>query len=244
MSNPVWRKRALVVASGVAVGALALAGCTPSAPAPGESSANASIILAEVNELSGFNPNTSIGGNLDINAKISYLTRSSFFYIDDKLNVVPDTSFGKMEKISDDPLTVEYTLNEGLEWSDGDAIDADDMLFAWAAVSGYFDDYTAIFVDVVFSVAFYDNGASSYTGAVQAATRASLGAGSVASEYNGYFRYNASDDGTFGTAMTASGCIPGIPLTTGQTVELRTWQNTGGTQTHAYRWGVRLSGAA
>lgn len=114
----------------------------------------------------------------------------------------------------------------------------------WVPPAGYFDDYTAIFVDVVFSVAFYDNGASSYTGAVQAATRASLGAGSVASEYNGYFRYNASDDGTFGTAMTASGCIPGIPLTTGQTVELRTWQNTGGTQTHAYRWGVRLSGAA
>ena len=142
MSNPVWRKRALVVASGVAVGALALAGCTPSAPAPNESSANASIILAEVNELSGFNPNTSIGGNLDINAKISYLTRSSFFYIDDKLNVVPDTSFGKMEKISDDPLTVEYTLNEGLTWSDGDAIDTDDLLFGWAAMSGYFDDYT------------------------------------------------------------------------------------------------------
>ena len=142
MSNPVWRKRALVVASGVAVGALALAGCTPSAPAPNESSANASIILAEVNELSGFNPNTSIGGNLDINAKISYLTRSSFFYIDDKLNVVPDTSFGKIEKISDDPLTVEYTLNEGLTWSDGDAIDTDDLLFGWAAMSGYFDDYT------------------------------------------------------------------------------------------------------
>ncbi len=57
-------------------------------------------------------------------------------------------------------------------------------------------------------------------------------------------RYNASDDFTFGTAMTASGCIPGIPLTSGQTVELRTFQNTGGNQTHAYRWGVRLHGAA
>ncbi|HQZ47810.1 MAG TPA: ABC transporter family substrate-binding protein [Microbacteriaceae bacterium] len=141
MSNPVWRKRALVVASGVAVGALALAGCTPSAPAPGESSANASAIIAEVNELTSFNPNTS-QGNIDINSKISYLTRSGFFYIDDKLNVVPDTSFGKMEKISDDPLTVEYTLNEGLTWSDGDAIDTDDLLFGWAAMSGYFDDYT------------------------------------------------------------------------------------------------------
>ena len=50
--------------------------------------------------------------------------------------------FGKMEKISDDPLTVEYTLNEGLTWSDGDAIDTDDLLFGWAAMSGYFDDYT------------------------------------------------------------------------------------------------------
>lgn len=114
----------------------------------------------------------------------------------------------------------------------------------WAPPTGHFDDYTAIYVDVVWMVQFYDNGASSYTGAVQAATRASLGAGSVASEYNGYFRYNTSDDGTFGTAMTASGTIPGIPLTSGQTIELRTFQNTGGNQTHAYRWGVRLHGAA
>lgn len=141
MSNPAWRKRALVVASGVAVGALALAGCTPSAPAPNDSSADASIIIAEVNELTSFNPNTS-QGNLDINSKISYLTRSTFFHIDDKMGLVYDDSFGTMEKISDDPLTVEYTLNEGLTWSDGDAIDTDDLLFGWAAVSGYFDDYT------------------------------------------------------------------------------------------------------
>ncbi|NLA36831.1 MAG: ABC transporter family substrate-binding protein, partial [Actinobacteria bacterium] len=141
MSNPAWRKRALVVASGVAVGALALAGCTPSAPAPDESSADASVIVAEVNELTSFNPNTS-QANLDINSKIAYLTKSGFFYIDDEMGLVPDESFGTMEKISDDPLTVEYTLNEGLEWSDGDPIDSDDMLFAWAAVSGYFDDYT------------------------------------------------------------------------------------------------------
>jgi len=141
VSNPAWRKRALVVASGVAVGALALAGCTHSAPAPDESSADASVIVAEVNELTSFNPNTS-QANLDINSKIAYLTKSGFFYIDDEMGLVPDESFGTMEKISDDPLTVEYTLNEGLEWSDGDPIDSDDMLFAWAAVSGYFDDYT------------------------------------------------------------------------------------------------------
>ena len=43
---------------------------------------------------------------------------------------------------SDDPLTVKYTLNEGLEWSDGEPITTDDLLFGWAIASGYFDDAT------------------------------------------------------------------------------------------------------
>lgn len=141
MSNPTWRKRALVVASGVAVGALALAGCTPAAPTPTETAVDASVLIAEVNELTSFNPNTS-QGNIDINSKISYLTRSGFFYVSDSMELIPDTSFGTMEKISDDPLTVEYKLNDDLVWSDGDPIDTDDLLLGWAIASGHFDDYT------------------------------------------------------------------------------------------------------
>jgi peptide/nickel transport system substrate-binding protein len=37
-------------------------------------------------------------------------------------------------------LKVKYTVNEGVKWSDGEAIDAGDLLLSWAAGSGYFDD--------------------------------------------------------------------------------------------------------
>ena len=47
-----------------------------------------------------------------------------------------------MEKTSDDPLTVKYTINEDLKWSDGEPITADDLLLGWAIGSGYYDDAT------------------------------------------------------------------------------------------------------
>lgn len=109
----------------------------------------------------------------------------------------------------------------------------------WVPPSAFFDDAETIYVDIPWVGEWFDVAASSFTGAAQAATRASLGAGSVLAEYNGYFRYNASDDATFGVAMSASGVIPAVPLTTGQTVEFRFFQNTGGNQTIRFRWGVR-----
>jgi peptide/nickel transport system substrate-binding protein len=101
-----------------------------------------SATVAEVNAFSTFNPNTG-HGNTDINARISYATHSGFFYIDNNLNVVRNEKFGKMEKISDDPLTVRYTVNEGVKWSDGTPVTAADLLLQWAAFSGYYDDVDA-----------------------------------------------------------------------------------------------------
>lgn len=124
---------------------MAVAGCTTSSntPNPGNSSSNqpsgGTITVAEVNELTSFNPNSS-KGNLDMNSKLQGYTRSSFFYLDDKLNIVPDESFGTVTKVSDDPLTVKYTLQKGLKWSDGEPITADDMMLAWAVQSGYYND--------------------------------------------------------------------------------------------------------
>ena len=57
------------------------------------------------NAFSTFNPNTA-AGNVDVNSKVSYATHSGFFYIDNKLNIVRNDKFGKMEKTSDNPLTV------------------------------------------------------------------------------------------------------------------------------------------
>ena len=97
------------------------------------------ISIAVTNAVTSFNGDTP-QGNLDSNGMVGYLTGvsgglglGSFFTLDPEFNVVPEEGFGSFEKISDDPLKVEYTLNEGLKWSDGEPITADDMLFAWVA---------------------------------------------------------------------------------------------------------------
>ncbi len=131
-----------------AAAALALSACagnsggTTPTTAAAASKSGGSATVVEVNAFNTFNPNTA-DGNTDINSKISYATHSGFFYIDNKLNVVRNEKFGKMEKVSDDPLTVKYTINEGVKWSDGTPVTAADLLLQWAAFSGYYDDADA-----------------------------------------------------------------------------------------------------
>lgn len=143
MSAKTWRARALAAAAGVGITAVALAACT--SPGGGGTTTqpvvDTQVSLAETNELTSFNPATP-QGNLDINAKVWYATHDTFGYINDKMEVVPNEGFGTMEKVSDDPLTVKYTLNDGVKWSDGEPITTDDLLLGWAVSSGYFDDAT------------------------------------------------------------------------------------------------------
>jgi peptide/nickel transport system substrate-binding protein len=95
--------------------------------------------VLEVNAFSSFN-SASASGNTDINDRIAYATRSGFSYVSNELKVVRNEKFGSYQKISDSPLTIKYTVNEGVKWSDGEPIDAGDLLLAWAAGSGYYDD--------------------------------------------------------------------------------------------------------
>lgn len=95
--------------------------------------------VVEVNAFSSFNPG-SASGNTDINNKIAHATRSGFNYVSNDLKVVRNDKFGSYEKISDSPLTVKYTVNSGIKWSDGEPVDVGDLLLAWAAESGYYDD--------------------------------------------------------------------------------------------------------
>lgn len=128
-----------------AVAAIALSACAGSSGGTSPTTAAAaskqggSATVVEVNAFNTFNPNTA-DGNTDINSKISYATHSGFYYIDNKLNVVHNDKFGKMEKTSDDPLTVKYTINDGVKWSDGTPVTTADLLLQWAAFSGYYDD--------------------------------------------------------------------------------------------------------
>ena len=131
-----------------AAAALALSACagtsggTSPSTAAAASKSGGSATVVEVNAFNTFNPNTA-DGNTDINSKISYATHSGFFYIDNKLNVVRNEKFGKMEKVSDNPLTVKYTINDGVKWSDGTPVTAADLVLQWAAFSGYYDDANA-----------------------------------------------------------------------------------------------------
>jgi peptide/nickel transport system substrate-binding protein len=141
------------ISAGVAViaaGALVLTACsnepsddpTAKPSASGEATAAATggtVTVSETNEFFSFNSSTA-NGNTDINSKIALATNSHLYYIDDQLKVQHDESFAKTEKLSDDPLTVKYTINEGKVWSDGEPIDADDLVLAWAVFSGYYDD--------------------------------------------------------------------------------------------------------
>src|SRR5215207_1162837 len=106
-----------------AAAALALSSCAGNSGGTATTSAEAgkqggTATVVEVNAFNTFNSNTA-DGNTDINSKISYATHSGFYYIDNQLNVVHNDKFGTMEKTSDDPLTVKYTINEGVKWSDG-----------------------------------------------------------------------------------------------------------------------------
>ncbi|MBU4335587.1 MAG: ABC transporter family substrate-binding protein [Actinobacteria bacterium] len=132
----------------LAAGALALSACSNQPAASSSESAAASggtLTVAETNSFSSFNPNTS-NGNTDINAKvITYPTRSWFNYTDGSSfaagnpKVTKDESFGTYEVVTEDPLVVKYTVNEGVTWSDGEPVDANDLVLAWAVDSGHFN---------------------------------------------------------------------------------------------------------
>lgn len=136
-------RRLIQVITGAVAAALVISGCSASGGAPpvvvGATKQGGSVTVAEVNAFTSFNP-FSAAGNTDINTKIGNITHSGFYYVDDTEKVVRNEKFGHYEKVSDNPLKVRYTVNEGVKWSDGAPIDAGDLLLSWAAGSGYFDN--------------------------------------------------------------------------------------------------------
>jgi peptide/nickel transport system substrate-binding protein len=126
------RIRRLTAAGAViVVGSMVLAGCS----APEQESeviTGTEITVAWNDSFREFN-NLTVTGNATANANIVYLANKNFTYYNDVPELVQDTDFGTYEKTSDDPLTVKYTVNDDINWSDGTPVDAADMLLAWAA---------------------------------------------------------------------------------------------------------------
>lgn len=130
-------RRIAALGAAVAGGALVLAGC--SAPQQSEVVEDSTVTVAWNQPFYSYNGNTSFG-NATANNNIIYSTNSWFNYYNDVPELVQDTSFGSYELVSEDPLVVTYTVNEGVVWSDGTPVDAGDLLLVWAANSGVLND--------------------------------------------------------------------------------------------------------
>jgi peptide/nickel transport system substrate-binding protein len=157
-----WGRSAIALAAASLL--VALAGCTaeePEAPpTPEPEPEPTSIVVGTVGELTSFNPGTAQGATA-ANRTVNDFLHESFAYLDDSLQVVGNGGFGEVERISADPLVVQYKLFPDRKWSDGTAVTLDDLLFGWAVHSGWFDD--AVYSDdgtLVSGTRYFDVAAS------------------------------------------------------------------------------------
>jgi len=121
----------------VATGALVLSACA--APSGSVIEEDTRITVGWNQPFYSYNEGTS-NGNATANAVIKYMTNLGFQYYDATPELVKDESYGTIEKLSDDPLTVKYTIAEDAQWSDEVPIDAADLLLQWAADSAAFNE--------------------------------------------------------------------------------------------------------
>ena len=95
------------------------------------------VTIASPQAVTSLNDKTTFG-NTAANAAVVAAAGTGFSYYDADRTLVRDESFGHYEVVSQQPFAVEYTVNEGVTWSDGVAVDGADLLLAWAANSGAF----------------------------------------------------------------------------------------------------------
>lgn len=110
-----------------------------SSPAPESAIDDTTSVNVGWNEPFRSTNNLTANGNATANANIVYLMTSFFNYYDGDLNLAKNEDFGTYEVVSEDPLTVKYTVNEGVTWSDGQPVDAADMILYWGAQNDMFD---------------------------------------------------------------------------------------------------------
>ena len=115
----------------VALAAVASAALAVSLLSPAQANTRSTIVIHDTNSLTSFNSNQP-DTNLTINGKVGNLTGIGFYYINDKKNVVRNTTFGdfKIVKNQATDFRIEYKINKGLVWSDGTPINGVDLLLS------------------------------------------------------------------------------------------------------------------
>ena len=94
--------------------------------------------------LLSFNSSSSRGNATANNNPLYLMNLGGFSYYDGDLVLVNNDQFGTCSLDSLDPLTVTYTINEGVTWSDGTPVDAADLVLQWAATGTHFNSADSV----------------------------------------------------------------------------------------------------
>jgi peptide/nickel transport system substrate-binding protein len=125
-------KRIGAVAAVVAAGALVLSGCSAGSGDTSEIVKGTSITVAENSGFTSYNSLSATGDSV-YNGNVTYMTNSWFNYYDATPKLVDNTKFGTETMVKKSPLTIKYTINSDVKWSDGTPVTAADLLLDWAS---------------------------------------------------------------------------------------------------------------
>lgn len=148
-------RRLSAAVAAAATGALLLSACTSPAgsddPAEGESTA--SSVVADGPCKADLGDVTTADGEIKVSVEDEFLGYNSltpetystynsavterllgtFYYYGTDGTICPDESYGTYKALSEDPLQVEYTLNDEAAWSDDTPVTYADYMLDWAA---------------------------------------------------------------------------------------------------------------
>lgn len=121
-------KRALAALA--VVFTLILSGCS----APSGLIAGSLVNVAEIGELTTLNPDSmSTDGGEQFATELANLTKLSFFSLDERGALAANKKFGTVKLVSTTPFVVDYSINRGIKWSDGQPLDAADLVLSYLA---------------------------------------------------------------------------------------------------------------
>jgi len=102
----------------------------------GEADPEATIVYAAEQEYTSYNNGAADQGLFANTLVLNQLLPGPIQYLPDLTNKTWEPVAKSVTVASEDPLTIEYVLQEGAVWSDGEAIDCDDFWLAWRSGNG------------------------------------------------------------------------------------------------------------